>query len=105
MSDKSWKAFERRVAYALGGRRNPLSGADKSTGTKGDCQVSDLYVECKMRGKIPFYADFRKAQELAAKEGKPLAFVIHAKGTKQNLVTMDFEDFLKILEAARKTAT
>ena len=98
---RTWQKFEQRIAEKLGGKRNPLSGADPKTGTKADGQIPDLFLECKLRSKVPFYADFRKAQALADAEGKPLAFVIHSKGTKQDLMILDFEDFRQMLEAAR----
>lgn len=98
---RTWQKFEQRIAEKLGGKRNPLSGADPKTGTKADGQIPDLFLECKLRSKVPFYADFRKAQALAEAEGKPLAFVIHSKGTKQDLAVVDFRFFQRLVNESR----
>lgn len=51
MSDKTWKAFERRVAKILGTVRTPLSGGN-SRHTRSDTLHEDLYVEVKYSGII-----------------------------------------------------
>ena len=52
MADKSWKAFERRVARIFGGKRVPLSGSIKDGRTgKGDVETDVFSIECKMRSQ------------------------------------------------------
>ena len=52
MPDKGWKAFERRVANAMGGRRIPV------TGERGGADVvggGPFVYQCKLRRGIPTY--------------------------------------------------
>ena len=48
MPDKAWKAFERRVAGLLGGRRLGPTGDDGP-----DVVTSWLSVQCKLRTSVP----------------------------------------------------
>ena len=48
MSGSSWKAEERRIAAALGGRRNPNNGRAQS-----DVSSALFGVECKKRRSLP----------------------------------------------------
>lgn len=51
MTDKSWKAFERRVATILGGRRNPVTGERAGA----DVETDRLAVQCKKGRRLPAY--------------------------------------------------
>ncbi len=105
MADKTWKAVERRVAQVLGGRRNPTSGAAEFLPTHGDVQLDGFYVEVKHRGQIPFYSDFKKSQAHAAKEGKPLLFILHKKQATEFLCFMtlrEYADLVRDAQAFRK---
>ena len=52
MTDKRWKAFERRVARAFGCERTPLSGGN-SKHTRADVLHPTLYIECKSNVRYP----------------------------------------------------
>lgn len=52
MSDKRWKAFERRVARAFNTVRTPLSGKS-SRHTSSDTLHERLYIECKSNVSHP----------------------------------------------------
>jgi len=51
MADKSWKAFERRIARLLGGRRNPLTGERAAA----DVESSRIVGQCKKGRRMPAY--------------------------------------------------
>lgn len=92
MADKSWKAFERRIADALGTKRNPLSGSN-SGHSESDTLHPELFIECKLRKRIPFMKDWEKTKKSAKKEKKIPLVVFHEKKRKENIVMMSFEDF------------
>ena len=50
MSDRGWKAYERRIAADLGGRRIPVTGLDRA-GT--DVEHSLFCVQAKLRRSLP----------------------------------------------------
>jgi hypothetical protein len=47
-----WKAFERRCAVRLGGRRRPVTGLDRGD---GDVFTPMFEVQCKLRAGHPAY--------------------------------------------------
>lgn len=47
-----WKAFERRCAKTLGGRRRPVTGLDRGD---GDVFTPMFEVQCKLRNGQPDY--------------------------------------------------
>lgn len=51
MADRTWKAYERRIARLLGTRRIPVTG--ERTGADADTPL--LAVQCKKRTRIPGY--------------------------------------------------
>ena len=52
MPDKSWKAFERRVAKRVGGRRIPVTGIDRDG---ADVVAGPFVFQCKLRRGLPSY--------------------------------------------------
>ena len=49
--DKSWKAFERRVAKRMGGRRIPCTGERHGS----DVDAGPFQYQCKLRRGVPSY--------------------------------------------------
>jgi hypothetical protein len=97
MADKSWKAFERRVARYLHGQRR---GADFRSDDSGNDDVIHPHfsVECKLLGR-PAYSDMLKAclqAERNAGAKEPIAVVKKKYADdKDALVIMRLEEFIK----------
>lgn len=51
MPDKSWKAFERRVAKRMGGERIPVTGEREGADVVG----GPFVYQCKLRRGMPAY--------------------------------------------------
>ena len=49
MADKSWKAFERRLAQRMGGRRIPVTGERNGV----DVDAGSFVFQCKLRRGLP----------------------------------------------------
>ena len=49
--DKSWKAFERRIAARLGGKRIPVTGERDGS----DVDAGPFQYQCKLRRGVPSY--------------------------------------------------
>ncbi len=95
-SKSTWTGLERRICRQFGGERTPLSGG-ASRHTRGDCiQTDPFYIEIKMRAKIPFNKDWDECKANAKLEGKTPLFVMHQKGTHENIIFMSLSDFMKI---------
>jgi hypothetical protein len=96
MSGQSWKAEERTIAAALGGRRNPNNGRAQS-----DVSSPRFAVECKKRKSLPLW--LRKAV-LQARAGcvgaqRPVTVLSLAPGPGtpiQRYVVLEFDDFLAL---------
>ena len=70
MSDKAWKAFERRVAEWFGAvGRTPLSGGN-SKHTRSDTLHDTLFIEAKQRVKHTAVTLWDETAKLARKEKK-----------------------------------
>lgn len=100
--DKTWKAVERHVAKALGGRRNPLSGIAGGQGSRGDVIHPELYVEAKHLARAAIATLHAKTRTLGRSEGKVPLTVLHIKGTQDYLVIVDLADFVPIWQRAQK---
>lgn len=50
MADKSWKAFERRIAKLLGGQRVPVTGLGRGD---RDVEAGPFYYQAKLRRSLP----------------------------------------------------
>lgn len=95
MVDKSWKAFERKIARALGTHRTPLSGS-ASRHTSSDTLHEQLYVECKLRRSSALDTYFRSIRHKAEVEGKLPVFVSHKLGSSLTLASIEWEFFLHL---------
>lgn len=74
MSDKVWKACERRVAKYIGGERVPVSG--RARGDKPDIDHNFLSIEVKYRAKFPFWLHDAMAQAEASAMPRQMPCVI-----------------------------
>ena len=64
MSDKAWKACERRVAKYIGGERVPVTGRQR--GDAPDIQHNWLVPEVKYRARLPCWLHDAMNQAKAA---------------------------------------
>ena len=69
MSDKTWKAAERRVARMFGTTRTPLSGGNGKQ-TRSDTLHPRAFIETKYRKRFAAAQLFRETEELARAEEK-----------------------------------
>ncbi|MCL4559912.1 MAG: hypothetical protein M1281_04750 [Chloroflexi bacterium] len=89
MSDKSWKAHERRIAHVLGTQRTG------PVGREGPDAVTDwLAVECKHRDKLPEWMSeaLAKIRQQAGSERLGIV-VLHQAGSHDSVVMLSFKDF------------
>jgi hypothetical protein len=99
----TWKSFERRVANALGGTRNPLSGTN-SKHTAGDVIHNKYYVEVKLRSELcaflkkEFLETLEETEANAKQENKEWLLVFKKKGSAKEYVLMDFKRFVEVLK-------
>ena len=96
MGDRAWKAFERKVAKILGGKRIPSSGA--APGFKGDVEHPLFFIECKHGLQIPktIVSWYLKAKEQAKKESKIPIVVMKPRGKHDEYVFISLTDFAKL---------
>ena len=89
MSDKTWKAVERRVARILDGRRVGATGAATPD------VVSDwLCVEVKHRARLPQWLTAAAAKVRSQAGSERLGVVVlHEKGARGGLVCLNLYDF------------
>ncbi len=78
----AWKAFERRVAEALGTRRTPLSGKMSGHNTSSDTLHPDVYAECKWVKKAAVFTLWEDTVQKAKREGKMPLMAMHRRGSK-----------------------
>ena len=98
MTDKSWKAFERKVAKITGGRRIPASGSAQFEGELGDVFHKSFEIECKWRSKLQIASWFREVRERANRSGKIPLLVVHEKGMQSaNLAVLRLEDLYRLM--------
>lgn len=101
MTDKSWKAFERRVCKMFKGERRGADYADRSGG-KNDCIETDGFsVECKLLKRPTFQQMFDACKQAEGNAetwmDMPIAIVKKNKQglkDKDALVVMRLETFL-----------
>jgi len=74
LTDKAWKACERRIAKYIGGERVPITGRQR--GDAPDIKHNWLSPEVKYRAKLPFWLHDAMNQAVAAKRGKQMPCVI-----------------------------
>lgn len=97
MTDKTWKALERRIAENLGTVRTPLSGGN-SRHTTSDTLHPSLYVECKQRRVSALHTLFQKVRTEATKESKNPVLVIHLESAHNSEAVIDWDFFVKLWE-------
>lgn len=94
---RTWKSYEYRIAKMFGGTRNPLSGMN-SKHTAADMIHPRLFLECKMRARVPFMKTFTQTKQLAQKEGKMPMVVFKEKFLKTSIIMMDLDDFMQLVD-------
>ncbi len=105
MSDKRWKATERRIAALLGGTRVPVSG--RGRGDQPDIAHPWLSLEVKDRATLPAWllAALDQAEASATADRLPVA-VLHRAGDRhdQALVVLRLADFVDWFKPAKPGA-
>ena len=94
---RTWKSYEYRIAKLFGGTRNPLSGMN-SKHTAADMIHPSIFLECKMRAKIPFMKTFTQTKKLAQKEGKMPIVIFKEKYLKTSIVMIALDDFMQLVD-------
>jgi len=94
---RTWQSYEFRIAKMFGGTRNPLSGMN-SKHTAADMIHPRIFLECKMRAKIPFMKTYTLTQKLAKKEGKMPIVVFKEKYLKTSIIMMNLDDFMQLVD-------
>jgi len=105
MTDKRWKATERRIAALLGGRRVPVSG--RGRGDAPDIAHPWLSLEVKDRATLPAWLlDALDQAEGAAIPAQLPAAVLHRAGDRHDaaLVVLRLSDFAAWFDPARRVA-
>lgn len=95
MSDKSWKAQERRIAKAFGTLRNSLSGKMSKAGTSSDTLHERFYIECKRRKMIAMLEWFAEIVPKAKKEKKIPILALKAANRKDDYILVRLRDLEK----------
>ena len=98
MTDKAWKAFERRVAAFFGCVRNSLSGSNSKL-SASDSTHPILFLECKLNTKSAFWTLFVKTRALAKKEGKIPVLTLGNKNHEGFLVVVHSNDLMEVYDA------
>ena len=101
-SKEKGKRFERilaRMFRECGYNAHRTAQYKGKTGDAGDIEgVPDIHVECKHQEKMQLYAWMEQCIRDTAAEGKKaLPVVIHKGNKKPILVTMRYEDWVKLL--------
>lgn len=101
MTDRHWKAFERRLAKYLGGRRQPVTGERAGA----DVETDRLVCQAKKGYTIPGYLlgwlDAMSAWRDVNAEGKAACVIWQEKQGKdlEALVVLRLRDFLMVTTA------
>jgi len=94
LSDKAWKAFERRVAERSGGTR--ISVSDRKTDL--DVDHNYLGIECKYRNKLPQYLkDWYAQAERGSSDTQIPVVVIGEKNSSKMYALMDFDKLTELI--------
>lgn len=103
MSDKAWKAVERRIARFFGCQRTPLSGGNGKI-TRSDTLHEEMFIEIKHRKKHSAVTLWDETKELAKKEGKIPVVALSEKNRPGFWLVMhsaDLEDVSTLRAVAR----
>lgn len=91
MPDKTWKAFERRVARFFGTERNSLSGGNSKV-TRSDSLHPSLFIESKQRKRFAVIRLWDATKRLADRERKTPVVCLSEKGRPGFWVLMHRDD-------------
>ena len=107
--DTRWKAFERRCAERMGGRRRPVTGIDRGD---GDAFTSMFELQCKLRiGQPDYLKRWLRDIVAAAKTRNRVGVVVWKEpgehgargvGDDNALVVMRWADFVDLHGDPRK---
>ncbi len=100
--NKNWKAIERRIAGFFGTVRTPLSGQN-SRHTGSDTLHNNLFIEIKMRKRIPFLKTFKDTIKLSQKENKIPLVVFVEKGSQTPILMCRLHDLTEISKHKKET--
>lgn len=86
MPTQTWKAVERRICRMFRRERNPGSGSNGGSGSRGDCYPlpnDPLYLEIKhfAPARVPGFALWKDTKAKAEHEKKTPIVVYHVAGT------------------------
>ncbi len=95
MSDKCWKAFERRVARFFKTERNALSGGNSKL-TRSDTLHPKLFIECKQRKRIATIRLWDATKQLADHESKTPVVCLSEKGRPGFWILVHSDDLTKL---------
>ena len=105
MTDRrTWQKREQHIAEDHGTKRNPFSG-DMSHQTHSDSLHPVLFIESKLRVKIPFRKLFIDTRTKARKEKKIPVIVLSEKGSPIRSVILDYDDYLKMMKPEYRFGT
>ncbi len=103
MTDKSWKATERRVAGLLGGERIPVNG--RIRGSAPDIAHDTLSIEVKSRRSVPAWlTEAMEQAQASSRDSRLPVSVIHQWGRPyaDALCVMRLEDLAGYLHGRRE---
>jgi hypothetical protein len=102
VTDKNWKAVERRVAKKTGGIRIALSGRN-NMGKKGDVDLVGYLTEAKSGRQVPktVIAWLQTVRELATEDEIPI-LVMQPKHLKEMVVALTLTDFVRVRDGGRE---
>ena len=93
MSDRSWKAFERRIAARHGGKRIPVTGERAGA----DCDCGMFAVQCKLgRGMPSYLQDWLDGIRAAGARRDKIGIIVwKPKGARDNdaIVVLSLRDW------------
>ena len=95
MADKTWKAFERRVAAFFGTERNALSGGNSKL-TRSDSLHPHLFIEAKQRQRFAVVRLWDATKRLADKENKTPVVCVSEKNRPGFWILVHSDDLQKI---------
>ena len=95
MADKTWKAFERRVARFFNSERNALSGGNSKV-TRSDTPHPELFIECKQRKRFAAVRLWDDTKRLATHENKTPVVCLSEKGRPGFWILVHSEDLSKL---------
>lgn len=100
MPDKSWKAFERRVAAYFDTQRNALSGGNSKI-TRSDTLHPALFIECKQRQQHSAVTLWNDTKALADAEQKMPVVALSEKGRPGFWLVLHSDHLAQLASAIR----